>query len=409
MCWKHYGLMAVSAALGLFGCADDNGSTQPVGCAALECNDALGCACFEAEEKILIGTALSQSGSLDFLGVELAQGAQIAVDERGTVAGHEVSLVHEDSQCTPEGGAAAAQALVDNYDDKVVAVVGTVCSGAGAAAAPIVTQAGLVMISPTNSAPSLTNPDTHEAGYLRTSWNDVNQATAIAQFARESLKVTTAAVITTVDVYSSQLANRFVTEFEGLGGTAIATVVVSEDATDVAGALTSIKDEGTPELLFFPVFMPLGGVIIEGVRADAAFENTEIAASDGLFASALAKELGDGAEGMYFSNPDLAFSGEVYEAVATAYERANVPDATGYYPLSYDGALMILEALQDVVVRGSDGAVSVGRQALRDALYATSNLRGASGTLTCDSNGDCGAVEISLMKMEGGEVVPAGL
>ena len=42
--------------------------------------------------------------------------------------------------------------------------------------------------------------------------------------------------------------------------------------------------------------------------------------------------------------------------------------------------------------------VSTGRKALRDALYATKNLRGLTGNLTCDAFGDCADPRIAVYK-----------
>ena len=38
---------------------------------------------------------------------------------------------------------------------------------------------------------------------------------------------------------------------------------------------------------------------------------------------------------------------------------------------------------------GADGSLVIGRQALRDALYATKDFDGITGKLTCNENGDC--------------------
>jgi branched-chain amino acid transport system substrate-binding protein len=50
-------------------------------------------------------------------------------------------------------------------------------------------------------------------------------------------------------------------------------------------------------------------------------------------------------------------------------------------------------AVESVAVVDADGTVHIGRQALRDALYATKDFPGLTGNLTCDANGDCATGE----------------
>ncbi len=66
---------------------------------------------------------------------------------------------------------------------------------------------------------------------------------------------------------------------------------------------------------------------------------------------------------------------------------------------------MILDAIVDVgFERGK--TLLVGRQALRDALFATTGLEGVTGTITCDAFGDCGAPQdIELWQVQSGVFV----
>ena len=52
--------------------------------------------------------------------------------------------------------------------------------------------------------------------------------------------------------------------------------------------------------------------------------------------------------------------------------------------------MMIFAAIERAAVQLDDGTLLVGRQALLDALFATRNLEGVTGDLSCTPNGDCG-------------------
>ena len=76
----------------------------------------------------------------------------LALADYGPIKGRDVSMgAGLDSLCAEAGGLAAADTVVG--DPRVVGVIGTTCSVAATAALPILSQAGLVVISPTNTAP----------------------------------------------------------------------------------------------------------------------------------------------------------------------------------------------------------------------------------------------------------------
>ena len=68
--------------------------------------------------------------------------------------------------------------------------------GAGVPMSQIVSDAGYAMVSPSNTSPVLTDPDSAwNPGYLRTAHNDKIQGRAMATFVFDELGKTKAAVI----------------------------------------------------------------------------------------------------------------------------------------------------------------------------------------------------------------------
>jgi branched-chain amino acid transport system substrate-binding protein len=60
-------------------------------------------------------------------------------------------------------------------DSTIIAVIGTTCSDAGVPMAELISEAGYVMVSPSNTAPALTDPLLNwHLGYLRTAHNDLD-------------------------------------------------------------------------------------------------------------------------------------------------------------------------------------------------------------------------------------------
>ena len=118
------------------------------------CEDALGCVEIAPGDPVHLAGIFVLSGANESLGVDSRNGVEIAVADFGPILGHEVDFTAEDAGCTAEGGQTAASKVA--ADASVVAIVGTSCSSEAEAAIPIITEAGMVMVSSSNTAPRLT-------------------------------------------------------------------------------------------------------------------------------------------------------------------------------------------------------------------------------------------------------------
>jgi branched-chain amino acid transport system substrate-binding protein len=56
--------------------------------------------------------------------------------------------------------------------------------------------------------------------------------------------------------------------------------------------------------------------------------------------------------------------------------------------------------MEKATVKDKDGTLHLGRQALRDALYATAKYQGVSGLLTCDEFGDCAPEQFDVLRLD---------
>jgi branched-chain amino acid transport system substrate-binding protein len=108
-------------------------SADPAVCTA--CDDPAGCVTLAANDPLTIAWMFVVSGPDGSLGTDTQRGAEIAQDDRPTVAGHTVELIGEDEGCNAEGGQAAGTKVASN--SKVVAAIGTNCSSAARAAIPL--------------------------------------------------------------------------------------------------------------------------------------------------------------------------------------------------------------------------------------------------------------------------------
>ncbi len=371
---------------------------------ALECTDAIGCVEVGPDDPILIASSLVISGPNTDLGLDSQYGVEIAIDFRGELLGHAIELQPEDDGCNAEGGQTSATKIVSN--PQIIAMVGTSCSGAGVPAAKIISDNGFAMVSPSNTAPSLTDPELHEAGYLRTAHNDKVQGRAMAEYAYNELGVTKAAAIHDGDPYTEGLASVFSEAFQELGGEIVAFEAIDANADDVIAPLTTVAAAGPPEFLYYPVFIPLGSLITKQAQEVEGLDGVILAAADGVQSPSFLEAAGDAAEGMYVSGPDLGFGNATYDEFLAAYmEKYGTEPTAPFHAHAFDATNMILDAIEEVAQQADDGTLLIGRQALRDALFATSGMTGITGTITCDEYGDCADPKISVSQVQSADFV----
>lgn len=397
---KHLKLIVVFIAilaLALTACTapaapagESGGETAPA-----ECTDAIGCVEVAADEPIRVGYMLTISGPTAFLGDDSRGGIEIALANKGQVHGHDIELVGEDSLCSAEGGQTAAQKVAS--DPTITGIIGTTCSSSGSAALPIISQAGMLMISPSNTAPVLTDDNTEaggiwQPGYYRTGHNDLFQGRIAAEFAVNELGATKLATIHDGSPYADGLQTVMSDVFAELGQEVVFQGAVNVGDTDMRPILTEVA-VNPPDVLYFPIFEPEGNLIAAQAKEIPGLENMVLMGADGLYVDAFPENTGPASVGMYLSSSYIAEGGAYDEFLATWEEQLGGSPPSAYHAHAYDGANILLNAIEEVAQVNDDGSLLIGRQALRDAVSATSGHEGLTGVLSCSPTGDCATGE----------------
>ncbi len=380
------------------------------GGSAPECEDEIGCVTIGPDDPIRIAYMLTISGATAFLGEDSRGGIQIAIDDRGgTLLDHSIELVGEDTGCNAEGGQTAAQKIA--ADTQIVGIIGTSCSSEATAGLPIISEAGMLMISPSNTAPALTDANgTWHPGYYRTAHNDLFQGRVAADYAYNELGARSAATIHDGSPYADGLQGVFAARFQELGGTVTFQGAVNVGDTDMRPILTSVGAD-SPDVLYFPIFEPEGNFIAAQAKEVAGLENTALFGADGLLSASFPTNTGPAAVGMYLSGPYV--EGDAYQQLLSKWDsKFGGTPPSGFHAHAYDATNILLDAIEKVAVQGDDGTILVPRKALRDAVTATAGFRGVTGTLACNETGDCatgealGIYRVSDAEVSGGNWPP---
>ena len=402
-------LLALVGVLSLVGAAcsnDDNtgGSTGGATGSSVDCDTVdFGCVEVASGAPITIGTLLAISGDTASLGQDSQDGAALAIDyldgkldaTDGQLLGHDVVLSNEDDLCSAEGGQAGATALA--ADPKIVAVIGTSCSSAALGVADtILSDKGILLISPSNTNPALTAEGTHQPFYLRTAHNDKIQGAIVSDFVYTKQGITTAATINDESPYADGLAEAFRNNFEAAGGSITSVEAINSGDTDFKPLLTSIAQKN-PGALYFPDFNPACALIAK--QAAEIMPDTLLIGSDGCLATDFLETAGSAANGVFASSPDLSVfaNGDFYknEFIPAYKDQFGTAPTSVFHAHAFDAMNILFEALKKAAIDNGDGSLTIPRQALRDAIFATSGWDGITGTITCTELGDC-ATEVTI-------------
>ncbi len=388
-------VLALSAAILSYACEQ----SKP----RFECTDAIGCVRVAPGEPIKIGVLQALSGKVAALGYEQVRGIELALDTwQRTILGHSIVLQTEDTGCSAEGGVNAALKII--ADPQTVAILGTTCSGSAATASKAMSDAGLTMISGNNSAPFLTaiggkRAPNWQPGYFRTAPNEETSGKTAAMYAFQELGIRKAATINDGDIYTKGLSDGFGQAFQKLGGEIVLSTSINKGDREMQPVLAAVLDSKA-QLLFFPLFQPEGNYVLLESRKTPGFENIILMSDGALIESSFIEAVQEKGKGMLFVGPSSP-TGPAIDALAKEYQlKFKALPAASYYLSAYDAANMLLEGIRKVAIQASDGTLHIGRQALRNMLYATKEFKGVTGSLTCDEFGDCALPVFNVLRLD---------
>ncbi len=388
---KRHLLLAVLIIAGMI-------SSACGGIVGFTCTDPLGCVTIGRGESIKIATLLTMSGLNKPYGVDAERGVEIAVADAGNLLGHKIELVQADDQCDAKAGEAAAAQLA--ADKQIVGVIGATCSSVSVPAAKTISDAGMVLISPSSTAPSLTDPASHQAGFFRAIYNDKAQGKAVAEFAYNVLGLRRMLTFHDGTAYPEQLQQAACDSFEALGGRCVDQVDLST-YPDVLGDLRTTAADN-PDVIYFPVYTKEGVSIAEAVPHSLESKAVMIS-SDGLLSRDFIQRTEPVSDGMYLSGPAPVSESQVFTQKYKA--RYGEDPIAAYHLEGYDAANMLFHALQQSAQVVGD-KLYIQRQKLRDALYGMRNFQGLSTTITCSPDGDCARPNIEVFQIVNNDFKP---
>ena len=354
-----------------------------------------------------IGVISPMSGDLSALGLGIKNSVDLAVNqanESGAIPGWTLQVEVGDDQATPDVGKNAATKL--SSDAEVVAVVGTLNSSVAQSVQPVLASANILMVSPANTNPSLTqgadfatDPQRAYPNYFRTCTTDSIQGPFAARYLYEKAGIKEVATVHDKKTYGQGLVEAFSAEYEKLGGKIVAAETINPDDDKYDAVISKIKPS-KPGAVYYGGEYPQAGPFSQQMKA--AGLNVPLMGGDGIFSGEFVKLAGATADG------DLATSvGAPIDSLDSAQAFVEAYDAAGYSEgyeaygaYAYDAANAIIEALKTALPEAE--SAEAARQAAIDAMSSVS-FDGVTGKVAFDEFGDTTSKVLTVYEVQGGE------
>ena len=345
----------------------------------------------EMGDTITLGNSAPLTGPVSIYGITTNNGIKLALDEineAGGILGKKVEWKEYDDK-------GEITDAVTNYnklmEDEVSAIFGGVPSKPSLAIAEASVNDGIVYITPTGTQANITEG---KENVFRTAFTDPFQGEVLANFSKNKLNATKAAVLRNQSSdFSMGVADVFVEKAKELGLEVVADESYGDSDTDFKAQLTKVRKE-EPDVLLIPDYYEKVALIAPQVR-DAGIDATLLGA-DGwdTVLSVMDKSSFDAIDGSYFSNQfTLEDPSEKVQKFIKDYKEKYGEDPSTFAAEGYDTVYLYKQAVEE--------ADSFDWDKVIEALKKIS-FDGITGSFTYDENNNP-VKTAKMIRIENGE------
>jgi branched-chain amino acid transport system substrate-binding protein len=364
----------------------------------------------EGDGTLKIGTLLPETGSLAFLGPPEFAGVDLAVqeiNENGGVLGKDVAVEHGDSGDTSTD---IANQTVDRLlSADVDAIVGAASSGVTLTVIDKITGAGVVQLSPANTAKSLSDYDDNGL-YFRTAPSDILQGQVLGELIIEDGN-STVGILALQDPYGEGLAEDITSAVTDAGGEVVETKIYDPNAQTFDAEVQAMVD-ADPDAIVVIGFDESARVLTTMIEKGIGPKDKKVYGTDGNMGNALGEQFTDNAgalEGMKGTTPLVELSDDFKGRLMEVNDK--LVDFN-YAAESYDGVILIALA---AIAGDSDAGTSIGDNLIdvsgggeqcstfkecADMLADGTDIdyEGVSGPVDFDDKGDPGQASFGILQ-----------
>ncbi len=384
------GCLLAALSIGVAACgSDDNSGSSSTGSSDTS----------SGSKSLTIYSSLPLQGDSRAQSLSVVNGEKLALESQGSKVGDfTIKYTSLDDSTAAAGkwdpGATSGDARKAAQDKSTIGYLGEFNSGASAISIPILNEAGVLQVSPSNTATGLTRslgadkgePDKYYPSGKRT-YGRVVPADHIQGAAQVSYQKDNGCkktyLLNDKEVYGSGLVKNVVAAAKTQGLPIAGNTGIDPKAANYRSVATTIKATGA-DCVFF------GGITDNNAvqlfkDLHAAMPTAKLFGPDGVAETAFTTKLGSSVEKVtYVTNPTL--DPKLYPASGQEffknYKAKYGADPEAYAIYGYEAMGVMLEAIKNAGAKGND------RQAVIDAFFKIKNRESVLGTYSIDENGD---------------------
>lgn len=352
----------------------------------------LGLGCGSSNDTIKVGAIMPLTGDGAKYGEAARNGIELAlkaINTSGGIDGKSITVTYEDSQGDPRQGVAVARRLIDV--ERVNCIIGGLFSSVTLAVAPLMNENKVVLLSPTSSAPKITDAGDY---IFRNVASDIFEGSVMAKYAADTLHYKKIAILYINNEYGAGISRVFRQKYEEMGGEVVIEESYEQDTQDFRAQLSKVK-AANPDATYIVGYNELGQLLKQAkeIGLKTRFLSTVMFEDPDILNVA-----GGAAEGVIYSSRayDPNSSAENVSEFVDAFKAAYGQEPDIFAALSFDAMNILALAMKD------GGTTADG---VKLALYNIKNYPGVVGTTSFDQNGD--VVQEALIKtVKDGEFMP---
>ena len=212
------------------------------------------------QEDVPIAFLYDMSGPVSTYAPGFLSSAEIAIEHLNDNQDvYNFSLEEYDTACD---GLAAETAAQDAVDDGIELVVGALCSGASMGANAILSSYGIPHISPTSSAPGLSDSSAYP-GFFRVIVSDAMDGEALADLVRDSNSSSPAVLYHSDDAFLANVAEILIEDYEAGGGSICADLTVASGEIDLSDEAQILTDDSCDSVVMVTYPETAGSMLTE--------------------------------------------------------------------------------------------------------------------------------------------------
>lgn len=296
-------------------------------------------------DTIKIGYFSDMSSADGYIGMAGRYAIEDRIEElnaQGGLLGKQLELIAYDNAGKNEEVVNIVNRLC--YSDKVNVILGPTSSAHAIAAAPVVNEAGIPMISlsATNQAVTVDDKGNIQPYVFRVCFIDPYQGTALADFAYNDLGAPVVGSLAPLeDSYAQGLSSYFAEQYEGLGGKIADQLGYRAGEVEFRAQLTDLANAGV-EVVFVPCTAYKDAAFMVQQASDLGLDFTWLF-GDAVYSNELLENVGDLLDGKCYLSNGVNDMGGQYDEYYASFNKKHTDQSANIYALYGMDAMMAAE------------------------------------------------------------------